>query len=188
MMRTLSAHPGDLADSGCCSLVTRQRMGWMRIMSSSGRREPVATQTEALLTAARVFAAVTAESIAQAGSGITLPQLRVLVLAAERQPLNATGVAEALNVHLSSASRVCDRLVQAGLLDRRDRPEDRRHVELSLTDAGRDLLDSVTDHRRDIFQRILLRMDPADRSGLAAALPAFVDAAHDYGAGSLPAP
>jgi hypothetical protein len=47
-----------------------------------------------MLSAARIFGAITAESIARVGEGITLPQLRVLVLASQPGQLNATGVAQ----------------------------------------------------------------------------------------------
>ena len=141
-----------------------------------------AQDMQAMLTAARVFAAITAEAIAQAGAGITLPQLRVLVLASRPGALNATGVAEALDVHLSTASRICDRLVQGGLLDRRDRPEDRRQVELTLTGDGQNLLLKVTDHRQAVFGRILRRMDSDGRKSLIEGLTEFVNAAKGYDA------
>jgi len=152
------------------------------------RRGSAAQQIETLLNAAPIFTAITAESIARVGEGVTLPQLRVLVLASQLGHLNATGVAQALDVHLSSASRICDRLVQAGLLNRRDLPEDRRHVELTLSPAGERLLASVNDHRREVFTRILRRMDPAQREALARALSGFVEAAEEYSARSSVSP
>ncbi len=133
-----------------------------------------------MITAARVFAGVTAESIAQVDAVITLPQLRVLVLASKVEPLSATAVADALDVHLSTASRICDRLVQAALMHRRDRPDDRRQLELTLTDEGRRVLDNITEHRRRVFTRILRRIDPAERTALTRALDGFIAAAHDY--------
>lgn len=151
-------------------------------MSAVPREGSVAHQMDILLGAARIFAAITAEATAHVGEGVTLPQLRVLTLASQPGHLNATGVAEALHVHLSSASRICDRLVQAGLLDRRDLPQDRRHVELTLTPAGERLLMGINNHRRDIFTRILRRMDAAEREALAQALSGFVAAAEEYGA------
>jgi hypothetical protein len=39
---------------------------------------------DSLMSAARIFAGITAESIAQTGDAVTLPQLRVLVLASTR--------------------------------------------------------------------------------------------------------
>lgn len=130
-----------------------------------------------VVRAARVFSAVTAESIAQAGDGVTLPQLRVLVLASTATELNNNAVAEALDVHISNASRICDRLVQAELLSRRDSPSDRRHVQLSLTPKGAQLVAAVADHRRAIFSRTLGGMDEEQQTGLSRALRGFVEVA-----------
>jgi DNA-binding MarR family transcriptional regulator len=133
-----------------------------------------------MVAAARVFAGITAESIAQSDAAITLPQLRVLVLASRLEPLNATAVAVALDVHLSSASRICERLVQAGLLHRRDRPDDRRQLELTLTEEGRRALNNISEHRRRVFTRILRRIDAAERMALSRALDGFIEAAQEY--------
>lgn len=128
---------------------------------------------DALMDAARVFAGITAESIAQTGDSVTLPQLRVLVLASTRSALSNAEVADALDVHLSNASRTCDRLVRAGLLSRRASPHDRRRVELNLTADGEELLDTVTAHRRAAFSRILRQMPPEEQLVLAPSLRAF---------------
>jgi DNA-binding MarR family transcriptional regulator len=157
-------------------------------MSTVQRRGSAAQHVETLLDASRIFGAITAESVAQVGEGVTLPQLRVLVLASQPGHLNATGVAEALDVHLSSASRICDRLVQAGLLDRRDLPRDRRNVELTLTPAGERLLETLNEHRREVFARILGRMDAAERDALTQALNQFIAAADQYGGHPAAAP
>lgn len=132
---------------------------------------------EVVVRAGRMFAAVTAESIARAGEGITLPQLRVLVIASTDKTLNNSQVATALGVHISNASRICDRLVQAGLLARRDSPVDRRHVELTLTDRGTSLLAAVTEHRRQIYAAILREVPASQRKVLSKSLAAFADVA-----------
>lgn len=134
---------------------------------------------DSLMDAARVFAGITAESVAQTGDAVTLPQLRVLVLASTRSALSNAEVADALDVHLSNASRTCDRLVQAGLLSRRASPHDRRRVELSLTANGEELLGTVTAHRRAAFSRILQQMPPEEQLALARALGAFTDHADE---------
>lgn len=143
---------------------------------------------EVVAAASGIFASVTAESISQAGLGVTLPQLRVLTLAADAGPLRNTDVAQALAIHISNASRLCDRLVQAGLLNRRDSPADRRQVELTLTAAGRRLVDAVTEHRRAVFARILDRMSAEDRDALITSLASFVrvgrDSPRDLSAGA----
>ena len=132
---------------------------------------------DAVMRASRVIAGIVAESIAQAGDAITMPQLRVLVLVATRSDINASAIAAALDVHPSNATRLLDRLVQAGLLDRREAATDRRNVELSLTAEGNRLVDSVMEHRRQAFERILSRLRPAEQRRLGVALEAFADAA-----------
>jgi DNA-binding MarR family transcriptional regulator len=111
-----------------------------------------------------------------------MPQFRALVLVATRAGINAGGIATALDIHPSNATRLLDRLVQAGLLDRRDSPVDRRHVELTLTREGMRLVEAVMAHRRSAFARVLQAMKPADRRRLSRSLTVFADAADEpYG-------
>lgn len=139
--------------------------------------DPVdAAALTATVRVARVFAAVTAESIARAGTTVTLPQLRVLFLVAESEVVSNTAVAAAMGIHISNASRICDRLVQAELLARRDDPADRRRTALTVTPAGAELLASVTDHRRTAFAEILSEVPVTHLAQVTAALTAFAEA------------
>jgi DNA-binding MarR family transcriptional regulator len=134
-------------------------------------------EVDSVMRAAQVLVAVIAQSAAEIEDVVTLPQFRVLVMAATRGALNLRAVAAGLGVHPSNATRVCDRLVAGGLLDRRDDPADRRHLILTLTDKGRQLFDSVIQHRRAAIGTILAQMPPSNRRTLAADLQAFADAA-----------
>jgi DNA-binding MarR family transcriptional regulator len=138
---------------------------------------PTDPDLDAVMRASRVIAGIVAESIARAGDAVTVPQLRVLVLLASGADINASAVAAALDVHPSNATRILDRLAQAGLLERREAALDRRNVELSLTDDGRRLVESVMEHRREAFERVLSRMSATARRRLGTALQAFADAA-----------
>jgi DNA-binding MarR family transcriptional regulator len=137
------------------------------------------------MAAARVFVGVVAASVAEVDDTVTAPQLRVLVLTASRGPWNMAAVAEALQVHPSNATRTVDRLVQSGLLLRRDSPMDRRNVELTLSRRGQTLVRSVMDHRRRALERVLQAM-PADcRHDLVPALQSFADAAGEPSANGM---
>jgi len=138
-----------------------------------GSRTKTGRQVEAVMDASRVLVAVIAQSIAAADQTLTLPQMRVLTIVSRQGPLNLNAVAQSLGVHPSNATRTCNRLVEAGLLDRRDNPEDRRNVVLTLTHEGRDLWEGVMDHRRRSIEQVVRRLTPKEREQLAAGLTAF---------------
>jgi DNA-binding MarR family transcriptional regulator len=141
--------------------------------------EPSAKEMDAVLRGSRAIVGIVAASIAEVDDSVTVPQLRVLVMVHARGPLNLAAVAAGLGVNPSSASRICDRLIRAGLLDRRDSPQDRRNITLRLTDAGRRLVNKVTRHRRTAIARVLTGMDPADRKLLATAFDRFATAVEE---------
>jgi DNA-binding MarR family transcriptional regulator len=133
-------------------------------------------QLEALLRAARAFSGIVAASLAQVDDQVTPQQLRVLVVVATHRPANASTVSDALDLHPSSATRLCDRLVGAGLLDRRSDPSDRRQVTLRLTDSGLRLLGAVMEHRRARLTEVLGGLTEDQRRDLERCLTLFSDA------------
>ena len=80
-------------------------------------------------------------------AGVT-PQQHMLLLAvrghASYPDVSIGDVAERLQVRHHSASRLVDRAVQRGLLERRADPEDRRKALVSLTGNGEQILTAVT--------------------------------------------
>lgn len=145
-----------------------------RSEAKSGRADPA---TEAVLVGSRALVGVAARSLAAMEDNITLVQYRALVLLASRGDLNVGALAERLGVHQSTATRLCDRLVSKGLIDRATSAESRREVLLSLTRAGQSLVGAVTARRRDEIAKIMTRLTPGQRDRLADALRAFADAA-----------
>lgn len=137
---------------------------------------PSAEQIEAVVLATRVLVAVTAQSLASLDD-VTLPQFRVLVMIGSRGPQNLTAVAQGLGVHASNATRLCDKLVQAGLIHRSEDPADRRNVVLALTAAGYQLVQDMTDQRRAAIAQILAKMPPQLRDDLVPVLHCFAQAA-----------
>ena len=138
---------------------------------------PSAGQIDAVLRASRALVGMAAAAMAALDDSVTVPQLRVLVMVDTRGALNLGAVAAGLGVNPSNASRTCDRLTKAGLLDRQESPEDRRNVTLTLTAAGRRLVSKVTRYRRAAIARVLREMAPDDRERLAIAFDRFATAA-----------
>ena len=131
---------------------------------------------EALLRASRAFSGVVAASLAQVGDQITPQQLRVLVIIGTRDRVKASDISHALDIHPSSATRLCDKLVTGAWIDRRVDPDDRRQVALHLTHNGSALLATVMDHRRRDLQRVLDALTPRDRDNLNRCLTLISDA------------
>ena len=136
-----------------------------------------AAQIDAVMRASRALVGIAAASIAAVDDAVTLPQLRVLVMVSTRGPLNLAAVAAGLEVSASNASRICDRLMKAGLLDRREDPSDRRNVTLTVTDRGQAIFNKVNQHRRGAIERVLRKLDARQREQLADAFHTLATAA-----------
>lgn len=148
-------------------------------------RLPGEDEVDAVLAACRVLVAVTARSMAAASEVTDLLHLRVLVVLSSGPPLSLGALADAVGIHLTRASRVCDRLVTRGLVDRADDPENRRQLLLRLTSSGRDVVDRVMHDRAEQIRPVLARMSPAERQGLVASLVEFTRASGDLAAHDL---
>ncbi|MEO7557016.1 MAG: MarR family transcriptional regulator [Acidimicrobiales bacterium] len=130
----------------------------------------------ALLRASRALVGIAARSLADIDE-VTLPQFRALVVVSSPETTTVSTLAHALDIHPTTATRLCDRLVDKELLRRDPDPEDRRTVELHLSAAGRQLVKRVTARRQRDLAAIAARMPaPAARAAIVA-LGAFADAA-----------
>jgi len=129
------------------------------------------------MLASRAVTAAVVRALESVDPTVSVPQMRVLVLLWTGEPLNLSAVAEGLGVNPSNASRTCDRLVAAGLVDRGERAVDRRQVALTLTEEGRHFVEQLMDRRERELATIVDRMAESDRSRLMAALEPFNAAA-----------
>lgn len=132
---------------------------------------------EAVLQAADVLMHVAARSVMEVEDLVTSAQLRVLVFIATRGPRSPGDVAVELAVHPSNATRISEKLVRAGFLERHADPSDGRSVRLALTRAGRQLVERVIGHRRQAIADVLAAMPPSERTAAAEGFAAFARAA-----------
>ncbi|MEV0208422.1 MULTISPECIES: MarR family winged helix-turn-helix transcriptional regulator [unclassified Streptomyces] len=141
--------------------------------SPAGAMDDVDAVTRAVLTASRLLVAVSARSLAEYEDRVTLPQLRMLVVLETRGATKLVTLADLLQVAPSTAMRMVDRLIAAGLADRQTNPENRRETLLQLTDEGRRTVAHVTARRRTEIATIVERLTPTQRLALIEALNAF---------------
>ncbi len=116
-------------------------------------------------------------SLAEVSNEVSLAQYRVLVLLDGRGAQTMGQLAASLNVKPSTATRVCDVLVEKRLIRRVAGKDNRRNVSAELTVGGRKLLAGVMDHRRGIIDGALARMSPQSQQRLARGLVEFAQAA-----------
>jgi DNA-binding MarR family transcriptional regulator len=130
-----------------------------------------------VLTASRSLVAVVTASLGAAAEDTTLAQYRALVVLASRGPQRVGDLGRALGVTPSTAGRMCDRLVRKGLIRRHRARADRRAVQVSISGAGRQVVDEATARRRALLAGILGRLPARQQRAVASALRAFADAA-----------
>lgn len=133
----------------------------------------------ALLTASRALVGVSARSVAEVEDTVTLSQFRTMVVLRAHGATRLNRLAARLGVNASTTLRTVERLIAAGLVDRRENAEDRREVVIELTPPGQRLVDDVTHRRRRAIEEIALAMPRRQRRLLVDALLAFAAAADE---------
>jgi DNA-binding MarR family transcriptional regulator len=137
---------------------------------------------DSLMRASRALVDVTARSLSSVNEDVTTAQLRTLIVLSQRGPQTVTALADQLNVHASTMTRMCTRLVSRALVARIPSAVDRREVVISLSPTGSALVDEVVAKRRQEFEHIVRRLSPEEQQGCIAALEAFSSAASDAAA------
>jgi DNA-binding MarR family transcriptional regulator len=150
------------------------------------REDPAAV--EAVLTASRSLIAVATWSLGAAAEETTIAQYRALVVLASRGPRRMVDLAGALGVAPSTAGRMCDRLVRKGLIRRHRARADRRAVLVSVTAAGRLVVDQATARRRALLAEIMAQLPAETQRAVAEALAAFAAAAGEVPDSQWPPP
>jgi DNA-binding MarR family transcriptional regulator len=133
--------------------------------------------TDLVLTASRALIAVAARGLARAEQRVSLAQYRVLVVIASHGPLRTVDLAATLAVNPSTATRLCDHLVARRLLRRERATANRREERMTLSTAGRQLVEQVTVRRREEISRIDAAIPPNRRALVVEALRALAAAA-----------
>ncbi|HZG32967.1 MarR family transcriptional regulator [Sphingopyxis sp. YF1] len=101
-------------------------------------------------------------------SGITALQWRVLTYLARYPGIRQGPLAELIEVEPITLSRMIDRLAEAGLVERRADPTDRRAWLLHLTGAAQPLLDDLRQTATAVVAEATEGLDAGEREQLAA--------------------
>jgi DNA-binding MarR family transcriptional regulator len=108
--------------------------------------------------------------------GITYAQARALRTVADAvEPLRMADLADRLDVVPRSATSMIDALESAGLVARQSDPSDRRSIRLTVTAAGRALLDRMRALRVAKAEELFGALNAAEQHELARMLERVLD-------------
>ena len=95
--------------------------------------------------------------------GVTGPQARLLLVLGLHEGQNQGFYAEQLDVEAITLCRMLDRMAEAGLIERRRDPADRRAWRVHLTLAGHDLLPQLREGVAPMVDAMLAGVEASDR-------------------------
>ena len=102
--------------------------------------------------------------------GVTRAQWQVLYTLHEHSGVKQSGLAELLEVEPITAGRMIDRLAEAGLVERRPDPADRRAWRLYPTEEGMTVYDRLQPLADETIETALKGLDAEERMRLFATL------------------
>ena len=108
--------------------------------------------------------------------GISMAQLHILYTLQRSGEMTMSRLAEVLNVSLSNATGLIDRIEERGYVERSRVPEDRRIVMIRVTPEGSRMLDELDALSDDLLRSVLGRIASSKLSGVAEAAAALRDA------------
>lgn len=127
--------------------------------------------------ASRELVGLSIRSILSVPDAVTVPQYRVLVVLTTEGPQSVGRIARHLGVNPSNASRLCDRLQRLDLISRTRSAADGRGVDVSITERGTAMVDSVTAARQVEIRDVLGALDEVDAAAATEVMEAFGRAA-----------
>jgi DNA-binding MarR family transcriptional regulator len=102
--------------------------------------------------------------------GVTRPQWRALLHLARNPGSTQTELADMLDVEQITLCRMVDRLGEAGLVERRADPSDRRVRRLHLLEPAHAIVDQLAEIGAELEEEVLSPLSPEERAALGQSL------------------
>lgn len=112
-------------------------------------------------------------------TGLSMPQFGILMQVHHRGNCAIGDISERFDITNAAASQLVDKLVQNGLIQRQEDPNDRRAKLLNLTEKGRELIQQGIEERRRWVDQLAEKLTPEERTKVAEALHIMIQAARE---------
>ncbi len=93
-------------------------------------------------------------------AGVSMSHLHVMGILSRHGDTPMSRLADLLDVSMSNATGLVDRMEERGFVERVRVPDDRRVVLVRLSERGRETLEEADLVRRDLIGRVLRRLEP----------------------------
>ena len=94
----------------------------------------------------------------------------MMLLGCNKESLNPSELAAMIGERRANMTRICDELVGHGLVVRRTDPDDRRRVNLSLSDQGLQLLATIQPQSKNEIEKVFAIFAPEEKHQLISML------------------
>lgn len=110
-------------------------------------------------------------------TGLSFSQINILMRLFHGGCAGVSEIGDQLGVTNAAASQAVDRLVQLGLIERTEDPEDRRAKRLALTQKGRALIEKGVEVRSQWIEGLTDALTPEQQNMIISALTLLTEAA-----------
>jgi MarR family transcriptional regulator, organic hydroperoxide resistance regulator len=108
--------------------------------------------------------------------GLSMAQLHILYMLQRHGQMPMSRLAEVLNVSLSNATGLIDRIEERGYVERTRVAEDRRIVLIRVTPAGEQMLNEIDALSDELLRSVLDHLDRPKLAGFRQAVASLRDA------------
>lgn len=115
--------------------------------------------------------------------GLSMAQLNILLTLQRNGEMTMSHLAELLNVSLSNATGLIDRIEERGYVERDRVPHDRRIVVIRLTQQGERILDEIEALSDELLRSVLKSIGPARLDAIGQTFSALRTAVSDVTGG-----
>ncbi|HUH95898.1 MAG TPA: MarR family transcriptional regulator [Anaerolineales bacterium] len=110
-------------------------------------------------------------------TGLSMQQFSILMQLHYRSQCGISDISERFEVTSAAASQLADKLVQGGLIERVESPEDRRAKLLTLSAKGKSLIERGVEERYRWMDELAVELNVQDQKKVTSALVILTEAA-----------
>lgn len=118
-------------------------------------------------------------------TGLSMPQFGILMQVHHRGNCGVSDISDHFDITNAAASQLVDKLVQSGLIQREEDPNDRRAKLLNLTEKARELMHQGMEGRYRWVEQLAEKLTPEERMKVNEALNIVTQAARELEAESV---